>query len=255
MVTNPDSTLWADTTIVKIIGDTLMPNDTTYYIFENADIIGGKYVYSDSSAVYYYDDSAAKSVKIFKLQAEIGEKNYFSPFLNYELSYITQIDSMNDIFGQTKKCLYFNLDGLVSQIAGLSADFGVQYFYSAGEPAGEEQSAATLLYCRLSGMEYGNPLLSIDKKDTGIKLFSLSQNYPNPFNPRTKFTVYIGKAGYLTSVLYDINGREVKTIFSGYVHACARSLTIDGRQLSSGVYFYSAEINGSLKYKKCILLK
>ncbi|MCK5853418.1 T9SS type A sorting domain-containing protein, partial [bacterium] len=80
-------------------------------------------------------------------------------------------------------------------------------------------------------------------------------NYPNPFNPETKFNIYIDKPGRLTSILYDISGREVQKIFSGYLHSGEHSLLIDGRRLSSGVYVYMVNINGNVKYNKCILLK
>ena len=42
--------------------------------------------------------------------------------------------------------------------------------------------------------------------------YSLSQNYPNPFNPVTKINFAIQKNGIVTLKIYDILGREVRTL-------------------------------------------
>lgn len=67
--------------------------------------------------------------------------------------------------------------------------------------------------------------------------FFLHQNYPNPFNPETSIKYELPETGYTTLKLYDINGREVKSIVNGIstrgIHEVESSLA----DLASGIYF------------------
>jgi len=90
--------------------------------------------------------------------------------------------------------------------------------------------------------------------------FSISQNYPNPFNPTTKLQFQIPTAGKVKLNIYDINGRLVKEVFSGEKEAGLHTLDwnakdLNGKQVASGVYFYSVQFNNTLLTKKMIYLK
>ncbi|HSH24028.1 MAG TPA: T9SS type A sorting domain-containing protein, partial [Massilibacterium sp.] len=92
--------------------------------------------------------------------------------------------------------------------------------------------------------------------------FSLSQNYPNPFNPSTtiKFTipsVVDAKFASTTTkvVVYDILGREIKTLINENLSPGSYEVTFDAYQLSSGVYFYRLSAGNFVETKKMILLR
>ncbi|HJY62728.1 MAG TPA: S8 family serine peptidase, partial [Ignavibacteria bacterium] len=76
--------------------------------------------------------------------------------------------------------------------------------------------------------------------------FSLVKNYPNPFNPRTRIIFNVPKTAKIKIVLYDVSGREVKTLLNetrsprleDYVDFDASALN-GGNGLASGVYFYN----------------
>lgn len=68
--------------------------------------------------------------------------------------------------------------------------------------------------------------------------FYLSQNYPNPFNSTTAFEYSLPQNAHVTLKVYDILGREVKTLFEGKQFAGTYKATFDANQLASGVYFY-----------------
>ncbi|MCK9425249.1 MAG: T9SS type A sorting domain-containing protein [Ignavibacteriaceae bacterium] len=90
--------------------------------------------------------------------------------------------------------------------------------------------------------------------------FAISQNYPNPFNPTTKLQFQIPTAGKVKLNIYDINGRLVKEVFSGEKEAGLHTLDwnakdLNGRQVASGIYFYSVQFNNTLLTKKMIYLK
>lgn len=67
--------------------------------------------------------------------------------------------------------------------------------------------------------------------------FYLRQNYPNPFNPFTTIEFGMQTDGYAKIVIYDVSGRQAAVLFDSYTGAGHHSVTFDGFNLSSGVYF------------------
>jgi hypothetical protein len=96
------------------------------------------------------------------------------------------------------------------------------------------------------------------------KEFELMQNYPNPFNPVTKIKFDIapllrgvGEArGVFTSLkVFDITGREIKTLVNEKLNPGTYEVTFDGSNLSSGVYFYKIRAGEYSETKRMILTK
>lgn len=71
--------------------------------------------------------------------------------------------------------------------------------------------------------------------------YSLHQNYPNPFNPVTTIAYTLASAGNVKLVVYDILGREVKTLVNEVQQKGEHSFSFNASGLSSGVYFYRIE--------------
>jgi sugar lactone lactonase YvrE len=74
--------------------------------------------------------------------------------------------------------------------------------------------------------------------------FLLTQNYPNPFNPSTQIEYDLPKAGQVSLVVYDILGREVTTLASGYHEAGRYTARWDAGAQASGVYIARVKISG-----------
>ena len=89
--------------------------------------------------------------------------------------------------------------------------------------------------------------------------FSLSQNYPNPFNPATtiKYSIPMGTQRALTIQLkvYDILGREVKTLVNEVKSPGNYEVNFNASSLASGVYFYRLQAGNFIQTKKMILMK
>ncbi len=85
--------------------------------------------------------------------------------------------------------------------------------------------------------------------------FTLYQNYPNPFNPNTVIEYHLPQTSFVTLRIYDVIGREIKTLVNEKQNAGHHSLTIDASNLSSGVYFYRIEAGNYTETKKFVLLK
>jgi GH35 family endo-1,4-beta-xylanase len=88
-----------------------------------------------------------------------------------------------------------------------------------------------------------------------IKTYSLEQNYPNPFNPATNIEFQIAKRGYVTLKVYDMLGREVRTLVNGYKDVGGYSVVFTAGNLPSGVYFYQFSANNFIDTKRLLLLK
>jgi hypothetical protein len=85
--------------------------------------------------------------------------------------------------------------------------------------------------------------------------FGISQNYPNPSNPNAKIDFQIPQNSVVQLKIYDISGKEVGTIISGYLEAGYHTAEFDGTNLASGVYFYRISSENFSKTMKLILVK
>ena len=101
--------------------------------------------------------------------------------------------------------------------------------------------------------------LSVDDISMPME-FALHQNYPNPFNPTTSIRYDLPNAGKVTMTIYDMMGREVRTLVNNNVDAGFQSVTWDatnnfGSPVGAGVYIYQIKADGYMQSKKMILLK
>ncbi len=85
--------------------------------------------------------------------------------------------------------------------------------------------------------------------------YYMSQNYPNPFNPTSVVKFGLKEDGFATIKLFDATGSEVQNILSEELKAGEYTVNINAENLSSGIYFYSLNINGNLITKKMLLLR
>ena len=80
--------------------------------------------------------------------------------------------------------------------------------------------------------------------------FAVSANYPNPFNPETRFEIALPEAGTLRIKVFDMNGRQVKTLANRIAKPGYEKITWDGRDgfgnpVSSGVYLFRVSFTGN----------
>ena len=85
--------------------------------------------------------------------------------------------------------------------------------------------------------------------------FELSQNYPNPFNPTTKINFAIPKQGLVTMKIYDVLGREVRTLVNEVKQAGNYTVDFNASEFASGVYFYKLTSGDFSDIKRMILVK
>lgn len=105
------------------------------------------------------------------------------------------------------------------------------------------------------GNSKGNPRVEPTTQMQIPNAFSLSQNYPNPFNPLTTIHYTIPEDTRVSLVVYDVLGREVKTLAEGYHERGYYNVTLDASDLASGVYFYRLTTPASVSVKKLVVAK
>ncbi|PIP78127.1 MAG: hypothetical protein COW85_05400 [Ignavibacteria bacterium CG22_combo_CG10-13_8_21_14_all_37_15] len=90
-----------------------------------------------------------------------------------------------------------------------------------------------------------------------IKEYSLLMNYPNPFNPSTTIGYQLPAKSFVTLKVFDFLGNEVATLVNEWKEPgdYNAQFTTSGKQLASGMYFYTLTAGKFSDTKKFILLK
>ncbi len=111
---------------------------------------------------------------------------------------------------------------------------------------------------------------SVDETFQSPTNFYLFQNYPNPFNPTTtiEFSIHTPTFGvpyregnqrgvFVALKVYDVLGREIATLVNEYLSLGVYTIkfSADDYRLSSGIYFYKLQMNGTSVVRKMNFLK
>ena len=95
---------------------------------------------------------------------------------------------------------------------------------------------------------------------TYLVRFALEQNVPNPFNPLTRIRFTLPEAGQAKLVIYDVLGRQVRTLLNRRLAADHYEVFWNGKNnggvdVATGVYFYRLEACRLKATKKMVLLR
>jgi hypothetical protein len=103
-------------------------------------------------------------------------------------------------------------------------------------------------------------ITGVESFDALPKEFAMDQNYPNPFNPSTSIKFALPKDADVQLKVYDLLGREVRTLVNSDVKAGRHEVVWDGRnelgtQVASGVYLYRITAGSFVSTMKMMMLK
>ncbi|MHB9012167.1 MAG: FlgD immunoglobulin-like domain containing protein, partial [Ignavibacteriaceae bacterium] len=142
-------------------------------------------------------------------------------------------------------------------------------FQVPNNPAAIGMEARLHIYSTFTGTVYFDDL-TIQKTSTPTDVknlnrlipatFQVFQNYPNPFNPTTTINFALPQSSNVKIVIYDMLGKEVRTLVNGDQVAGVHSIVWDGRnnfgsQVASGTYIYRVVAGNYSAVKKMIMLK
>jgi hypothetical protein len=130
---------------------------------------------------------------------------------------------------------------------------------------GDGKQEIVLLVAQVSQLYWH--LAIVDIEGAGVATVSeitpqawLDQNHPNPFNPTTNISFSLTEAGPASIKVYDVRGREVRSLLDRNMPAGKHTVTWDGtdnngRTLASGTYFYTMQSEDGTSSRKALLLK
>ncbi|HAY34191.1 MAG TPA: hypothetical protein DCY06_08635 [Bacteroidetes bacterium] len=96
----------------------------------------------------------------------------------------------------------------------------------------------------------------ITNNDSNIPTeYSLNQNYPNPFNPNTNIRYDLPNDNFVSIKIYDITGREIKSLVNEFKPAGRYIIAFNASNLSSGIYYYKIKAGDFTQVKKMMLIK
>lgn len=109
------------------------------------------------------------------------------------------------------------------------------YFYNSSEVGGYTVKTDS------SGEFKPSLVMHSNEEVRSLKLF---QNFPNPFNPSTTIRFDIKTSGNVSLKVFDILGREVAVLVDENLRAGSYEQVFDAKDLPSGVYVYSLNVDG-----------
>jgi photosystem II stability/assembly factor-like uncharacterized protein len=99
-------------------------------------------------------------------------------------------------------------------------------------------------------------ITSVENTEENLPVsYFLQQNYPNPFNPSTTIEFTLPKASFVTLKVYDVLGKELKTLVSEEKPAGIYKVNFNAIKFTSGVYFYQLKTNSMILTKNMVLLR
>jgi hypothetical protein len=94
-----------------------------------------------------------------------------------------------------------------------------------------------------------------DHEKPATRSYELACNYPNPFNPVTTIAYTIPARGRVSLKVFDILGRELRTLVDEDQQPGPHSVTFDASGISSGIYFYRLRAGSSVATQKMVLVR
>lgn len=86
--------------------------------------------------------------------------------------------------------------------------------------------------------------------------YVLSQNFPNPFNPSTSISFAVHERQFVSLKVFNLVGQEVATLVNGFVEPnTLQTIEFNGKDLSSGIYFYALTTGNRHEVRKLMLMK
>jgi hypothetical protein len=245
---------------VEVIGDTMMPNGQLYYKFSE-----GVYAWRfqrkvGNDIVYYYSTADGNEYMLFNFKLAdrelwkspfVGE-NWWGIFktgsdnnnlLNYPVMYkIFERAIIDTTVNPPDTTWGYLIDAYPTRI---TKGFGItSYSYDLENIVG----------ARINGKGYGT-LVGIKENEEIVTEYKLHQNYPNPFNPSTTISYQISASSHVSLKIFDVLGREVAVLVNEKKSRGYYNVTFNGKNLSSGVYYYSLTSGSKRINKSMILLK
>jgi hypothetical protein len=244
----------------QITGDTTMSNGKKYFIFRR---VYNTYIQRDDTLTYERIDSTNHLLFYRTIDSsEVLIMDFNAQVHDTLKSYLVYYFGSTAYVGMKQK---MKLDWWKEEIDGISLilkrpydeDVYIIYGLNIGLMEDYRPIAAPfrLAGAKVKGKYYGIYSEIKPQKVSNPDDFTLYQNFPNPFNPQTEIFYKLTKKKYIEIKVFDILGKELKTLVSEMKNPGRYSISFDGKNLNSGVYICRINFNNSIKLIKMLLTK
>ncbi len=240
--------------MVSVVMDTLMPNGKTYALV----LWGGSAMYfrQERHFLFRYNTESQQEDIEMDMSAPAGQiwdLDFWNGVLGLSVS---EGIGTATVFSKNRRTYGYH------RYLPDFADAWVSYAYadSFGIFFIGKMIYTELIEAQVDGQHYSLASVGAEKSGAPTK-YLLQQNYPNPFNPTTRIDFEMPRKGNAIVRIYDILGREIRKLIDAELGIGTYSVIWDGKTLegisvSSGVYFYTLDINGNrLLTHKMLLTK
>lgn len=238
----------------------LSPSGTAYiaFLYNNTQGLPQLKVSGDFSPPVFVDFNlpATDTLNYFRLHCNkdgkftiylwIKNKNIHVAFSDDMIHWTTPVEVPNEV--------KYYMGGVVLKTDtrhGVYTDYCKQVNAIAGQRTAQPYGPDTLVL----GSVRIEPTTDVQIANLIPAEFSLEQNHPNPFNPNTKIIWQSPVSSHQTLKVYDVLGKEVKTLVNEYKPAGKYEIGFNAENLPSGVYLFQLNAGSFISTKKMILLK
>lgn len=112
-----------------------------------------------------------------------------------------------------------------------------------------------------SNLEYiivnliGEPLTSVEDKESVVNVFELKSVYPNPFNPTTTIQFALPSSAHVNVSVYNIIGQKVDEIVNENLESGIHKFNWNATHLASGIYLIKFNGGKFHAVQKAVLMK
>ena len=146
-------------------------------------------------------------------------------------------------------------DNPTIELNGLRGGISYTVYVKGKNSAGVWQSQPDYAASKTWTVDTGSTGIGQNNTSHSPARFRLYQNSPNPFNPVTDIRFDLQEPGIIFLTVFDISGRKVKELASGYYGKGGHRIKWNASGLASGIYYVYLQAGHKTDYKKMILLK
>lgn len=231
---------------LKIVGDTLMPNNHPYKVLKGG--IFPIYLRLDSTRVYeYYTQYSLEFLK-YDFSKNVGDTISVISSGGYVMK---TFDKMDSVFNESQKRRIMGFSSTNGWVSDLVVDsIGMLRFNTF-----ETDIVYVLLGAKIDNHTYGTLLRVGNNEKTVPNELTLFQNYPNPFNSSTVIKFELSDRAYTLLSIYNLLGQAIAKLVDGPKEPGRYSVQWNASAFPSGVYLYSLKVGNHFKTKTLIVLK
>jgi len=243
-------------------------DSTGYYLVNQFDNTNSALTGQDIIDVDFDSDSVMWAINREPLEVFSFDGNTWqffnennSPIVDYYRFSCLEIDHNDDILIGTERSGFYKYDGI---------EWTLYHPENSGLPSLDvrsidiDENSNKWIGTWDGGLAVFNEEgISLNSKDDYFfkpKTINLANSYPNPFNPITTLRYDLPKNSLVNITIYDLLGRQVKTLVNQTQNAGFKSIiwnaTNDyGKPVSAGVYLYQIQAGEFVQTRKMVLLK